>query len=195
MSVTFSISLDSGKKWNVGSNVCSSADVIVPVDQLDGMTDAEIGDAVRKAIPFARLAHAEEIANQYGYYMSERFHIGLAQLVIRNLGDDFHFLEEHEDQSEEVRQTLEFVRRCKELVEMRAQGEQTKKKVRQEVALRYDTLFVSVGKRDGFQCRVCNSSVNLTLDHIQPVSLGGDNELGNLAILCRSHNSSKGATI
>lgn len=195
MSVTFSISVPEGKKWNVGSNVCSSADVIVPVDQLDGMTDEQIGAAVRKSIPFARLAHAEEIANQYGYYMAERFSVGLAASIIKNIGADFDYLQEYADQSEEVRATLEFVLRCREMVEMRKQGDLTKKQVRREAASNYDALFVSVGKRDGFQCRVCNTSVNLTLDHITPVSLGGTNELENLAILCRSHNSSKGATI
>lgn len=46
--------------------------------------------------------------------------------------------------------------------------------------------------RDGFRCRYCSSVENLTLDHIFPLSRGGNNDLSNLATACNSCNSSKG---
>lgn len=39
-------------------------------------------------------------------------------------------------------------------------------------------------KRDGYNCVQCQSKENLTVDHIQPLSLGGKNELKNLQTLC-----------
>lgn len=47
--------------------------------------------------------------------------------------------------------------------------------------------------RGGFQCRICGSHDDLTLDHIVPLSRGGRNEPSNLQALCRSCNSRKGA--
>jgi hypothetical protein len=44
----------------------------------------------------------------------------------------------------------------------------------------------------GEKCLCCGSTENLTLDHINPVKLGGKNSLDNLQPLCKSCNSKKG---
>lgn len=46
--------------------------------------------------------------------------------------------------------------------------------------------------RDGHKCVVCGSIDHLTIDHITPVSKGGDSSDDNLRTLCKSCNSSKG---
>ena len=46
--------------------------------------------------------------------------------------------------------------------------------------------------RDGYRCLECGSPVDLTIDHIQPVSWGGSNDPSNLQTLCRGCNSVKG---
>lgn len=53
----------------------------------------------------------------------------------------------------------------------------------------------AVYKRDGGRCVVCGTTVDLTLDHIIPWSLGGPDTEENLQVMCRSHNSSKGARV
>jgi len=50
----------------------------------------------------------------------------------------------------------------------------------------------TVFQRDGYQCGHCGSTVDLTIDHIQPVIWGGSNDPSNLQTLCRSCNSVKG---
>lgn len=50
-----------------------------------------------------------------------------------------------------------------------------------------------VHRRDGYRCCNCGSSADLTLDHIEPWSLGGSDHVSNLRTLCRSCNSRKGA--
>ena len=51
-----------------------------------------------------------------------------------------------------------------------------------------------VFKRDGFKCQYCGSSapdVILHVDHINPVSKGGDNDMMNLITSCDSCNGGK----
>lgn len=53
----------------------------------------------------------------------------------------------------------------------------------------------SVYERDGYRCLACGSTVDLTVDHIVPWSLGGEDTFENLRTLCRPCNSRKGARI
>jgi 5-methylcytosine-specific restriction enzyme A len=42
-------------------------------------------------------------------------------------------------------------------------------------------------------CAVCNTTEDLTADHIVPLSKGGANTLSNYRVLCRRHNSQRGS--
>ncbi len=53
------------------------------------------------------------------------------------------------------------------------------------------SLKWEVWERDGFKCENCNTTKNLSVDHITPESFGGKLELKNLQTLCRSCNSKK----
>ncbi len=46
-------------------------------------------------------------------------------------------------------------------------------------------------KRDGC-CQMCGTEERLSVDHIVPRTLGGDDNPSNLQVLCSSCNSSKG---
>ncbi len=53
-----------------------------------------------------------------------------------------------------------------------------------------------VFERDGYKCRYCGKQLTrftATLDHLQPVSEGGDNSFDNLTTACIHCNSRKGA--
>lgn len=54
------------------------------------------------------------------------------------------------------------------------------------------TVRQQVFSRDGYQCKVCNSTSNLSIDHVIPVVKGGGNDINNLQTLCKPCNSSKG---
>lgn len=53
----------------------------------------------------------------------------------------------------------------------------------------------SIFRRDGHACLHCGSTIDLTIDHIHPVSLGGGDHPSNLQTLCRSCNCRKGAKV
>ncbi len=46
-------------------------------------------------------------------------------------------------------------------------------------------------KRDNYKCLACPSKDKLEIDHIVPISRGGENKIGNLQTLCKSCNSRK----
>jgi len=54
-----------------------------------------------------------------------------------------------------------------------------------------DTIRALVIVRDGGRCRRCGSARNLEVDHIVPVSRGGDSDDCNLQALCRRCNRRK----
>lgn len=58
----------------------------------------------------------------------------------------------------------------------------------------YGALMLALLDRDGYKCSVkgCMELENLTIDHITPMSKGGTDDLSNLRLMCKSHNSQKG---
>lgn len=53
------------------------------------------------------------------------------------------------------------------------------------------TLREEVIKRDGRKCRVCGSTEHLQVDHIRPVSKGGQTVRSNLWTLCAYHHAQR----
>lgn len=59
---------------------------------------------------------------------------------------------------------------------------------------RFGTMeFRKLAERDGFKCAICNTTKELEIDHIIPFSKGGNDDLSNLQLLCRTCNAQKGA--
>ncbi|MFJ4286435.1 HNH endonuclease [Paenarthrobacter nicotinovorans] len=56
-------------------------------------------------------------------------------------------------------------------------------------------LRTAVYERDGYACVSCGQRRQLSLDHIHPYSLGGQDTYENLQTLCKSCNSSKGVSV
>ena len=52
---------------------------------------------------------------------------------------------------------------------------------------RWERLRLEILARDGYRCRSCGRAGRLEVDHITPISKGGDPwDPGNLQVLCRS---------
>lgn len=85
---------------------------------------------------------------------------------------------------------------CKEL--MKAQVLAEVQSVNLEVELDFYNVAenrLKVFERDGYKCHYCSKQLtrfSATLDHIQPVSKGGDNSFHNLITSCLHCNSERG---
>lgn len=51
---------------------------------------------------------------------------------------------------------------------------------------------VRILERDGYRCQLCGAETHLCIDHVIPVSRGGDSSDDNLQVLCHSCNTKKG---
>lgn len=63
--------------------------------------------------------------------------------------------------------------------------------IRRSLQGSYESVFIALGRRDGFDCRTCGVSSELQIDHIVAVINGGTNDLDNLQLLCRACNGKK----
>jgi len=70
------------------------------------------------------------------------------------------------------------------------------KRAERQYAYENRLAFMSkLARRYGWKCMKCGYTEHLTLDHIRPISLGGETILDNLQILCYRHNREKGDRI
>lgn len=69
--------------------------------------------------------------------------------------------------------------------------EEILKKRSNEFTKFYAVNFMKIIERDGNKCNYCKKEYRLTIDHIFPVSKGGEDCLNNLQLLCQPCNSSK----
>lgn len=80
-----------------------------------------------------------------------------------------------------------------ETYEKRHGGEPSPSKKERKVVYVSAWKRKTVFERDFYRCVKCETHKNLTIDHIVPVSRGGENTVENMQTLCHSCNSSKGA--
>jgi hypothetical protein len=118
---------------------------------------------------FARQFHGETDEEWYGFLVS---------------------IQDNEYLSDELRELV--VDELNNILK-RQERKQHSRIVRKEFQRDYDKLFMLIGRRDGFECVVCGVTRNLSIDHKLAVFNGGTNEPDNLQLMCRSHNSQKGA--
>lgn len=65
--------------------------------------------------------------------------------------------------------------------------------LRHYISANRQRIYNEIAERDGEACKHCGTAQRLEIDHIQALSRGGTNEMGNLQFLCRTCNGKKGA--
>lgn len=96
-----------------------------------------------------------------------------------------------------IEQIKIYIDRCKSIYLAHQLKEQnqityTNRRKQASKAISRKDLRVKLLEQYAYSCVSCKSTMNLSVDHIIPVSLGGGDEMSNLQILCRSCNSKKG---
>jgi hypothetical protein len=217
VSVKRYITLPDGRRWAVTAelkeigNFCiqrdnlfspgivTHAQVVVPIEGIYEMSDEEIGQQVRALAYHARAALAENHAEHivFGkkdlYRRWEEFIPYVRQVKPLLLEfEDYRYESEPVTFASEIPHALHLIGLFEKHVERKQKGKVAKRYERQKTAKDYDALFVAIGRRDGFRCAACGIVDNLQLDHILPVTLGGDSSPENLQLLCKSCNLKKG---
>lgn len=213
MSSNWDVGVLDGRIWFVGAHSIfgepkhypgettqERAEVIVPICQLDGLTAEQIGNTVLELVPVARACFAAHLASAYDTPAGQDYYKRAPdEIVVDMVYEDLPYLEGYLG-SEYVNQekllcAVSFLRDLRARYEVRVRAKKTGKKVpaaRKVVARDYNSIFMRIGRRDGFHCGCCSTTQNLQLDHITPVSCDGGSEDSNLQLLCASCNSRKG---
>lgn len=96
---------------------------------------------------------------------------------------------------DEYLQLLQQVKQQKQLVQASLDAKQIHTKIRRSdfSAKRSRLVLAMIDAGVPFACAHpgCNSTEDITVDHITPLSRGGTDDLSNLQFLCRRHNSAK----
>ena len=190
MAASMKVALPNGQEWAVGSYTSiSPAEIIIPFDGMEGMSDAEIGAAVRSLIHEAHYVRATVEADNI--LLSNRHHEQWDKEL--NISEVKTLLSGFAGHSPNIRAALDLLIRHEQHEQERAEKKRRTKELRQSIAASYDSLFVLLGRRDGFHCALCRSTDKLVIDHITALANNGTNDLSNLQLLCAPCNSRKGA--
>jgi 5-methylcytosine-specific restriction endonuclease McrA len=191
MSISMYCEMPNGKVWGVGCGLFLSrpddvdpANIVIPINQMGGMTDEQIGQYARLLIQEARLCEALELSEIIAF-------LNLRHVALDELSDWFTELQEFED-NENIKNTLALIEQEIESKQRRKKAKASKAEKRREIRSNYEKLLVQIGRRDGFACAQCGISANdVQVDHIVPLAEGGSNDLDNLQLLCPACNSRK----
>lgn len=75
---------------------------------------------------------------------------------------------------------------------MRSVKPSTIKQIRKQFSYMKRRLKRLLIERDGRKCALCGQTREITIDHIEPIIRGGNNDLDNLQLLCMPCNTKKG---
>jgi 5-methylcytosine-specific restriction endonuclease McrA len=190
------VHLDYGQEWHFLLNVDGKwhdphADRVVgvPFSAINNLKDEEIGKLVRHASSLGLAVEAYhtsvDILNTPTDQLSSEIEI---------LYEQRSYLARYHKYQRAIADALVVLDNRIQRVEARNRRKSEKIQSRQYIAKNYDSLFVQVGRRDGFHCANCQLTTDLQLDHVKPLALGGTNDTFNLQLLCAACNMSKGAT-
>jgi hypothetical protein len=196
------IEIDDNRKWIIagglvcvaGAELIEGGAIVIPYDQIIGMTPEQIGSEVLKHQITARLFYAEWLSQTYtveanwSYFSSNP---DKEELAIK-IEEDKVWIQCYADRSENCKNALFIISSFEESERLRKERKVAAVKARRAIRIDYDSIFVRIGKRDGFHCAKCSATSDLQLDHIKPISVGGETIDANLQILCRSCNLEKG---
>ena len=113
--------------------------------------------------------------------------------AMRN-GETFaSMVESGKDQAGRILSALKELAECGYIASWVAEeAEESIRVVRRDLASNYAEYFLMLVRRDGPTCVFCGAAVrDLEIDHILPVSRGGDNSPPNLRLLCPDCNKKR----
>lgn len=186
MSTTDTIQFSDNSKVHIGSFVCSDSDVIIPIETARKWGKEQIGRIVKE---LCDEAEALNIVERWGWH---EYPYHLQHTSDSELFEFENRVASFEAKSVRVQNIARAVKEAADLRRLRIERRKNVKKLRRQFSAIREKTFAKIAERDGEQCHQCGNKDHLTVDHVRALIDGGDNDLGNLQILCRSCNSKKG---
>lgn len=197
----FKLKLPNGKVWGVAGAAGWTAiktvkfntpHVLIPIDELDGMTPDEIGKNVLSILEQARFCQAQDFVETIlsdpglDYISSDEKYMPQFISVSKP------YLNEFKGTDSKIDQCIFLIKQYEEKQKNNEKVKAHKLEQRKLITANYAPLFIKLGRKYGFKCLCCASDESLELDHIKPVSIGGTGEIDNLQLLCKKCNMEKG---
>jgi hypothetical protein len=190
MSISYLVNLENGKIWGIGSGLfvfppqeVESAGVIVLIDQVEGMTNEEIGRFVRSLLPEAEYASILDSA-QFIAHNTPIYTIDECLEWLLRLG-------EYAGKNEKIDSAITGLQDRIKSLTTKGEKKRLARIRRSQFGKNREQISLALIERDGYECGHCRTQDDLTIDHIEPISKGGSDELKNLRFLCRKCNSAK----
>lgn len=185
MTTTLKIQCDDKYEFGAISGLWGFEDgVLIPIGEIESLSNEEIGAYFRRIVPFVHKAQAEAAADYILHGLSTNY------LTIEQIKEYLSRVDGVD--MPDSKKAAELLRGILSRKLERQQYKQRSKKIRAELARNYREIFNTLVERDGHCCTNCGEDTRyLTIDHKKAVINGGTNDIDNLQLLCRSCNSKK----
>lgn len=190
------IQTPSGHIWSVFATLSDSPKspglICIPPDDLDALSNEGVGRNARSMVRPCRAHFAHFQASFYDNRVDDESLF--SEESLKEPQDEIallEFLSDFAGESPAIDRTIGRLQRFAERARVVTDTER-RAEVRKRMAENYHEYFQALGERDGYECAKCGTTKDLEIDHIKPISFGGDNRKQNLQILCRGCNASKG---
>jgi len=193
--------LPNGKIWGVAGAAGWTAiqtikydtpHILIPIDEIRGMTSEEIGDSVLSLLEEARFCQALDYAETLLRDPGVEYLSGNTEELHLQIANAKSYLYEFQDRDESINECISIIEQYEEKQKNKIKLKVHKEKHRKIASANYERLFIKLGRKFGFKCLSCESGEHLEVDHIEPVSIGGKTEFSNLQLLCKQCNLKKG---
>lgn len=187
MTIRVSHQFEDGITWYAenGSMGEPNALVLIPINTIDRMSDAEIGRRVREMLTVAHFADACNAASYVTYNLDRKPQTWMSEEALKYKDALLPFAQSGDAQ---IMKALRIIATHEEYLIHKAASPAK----RREMNANYKSVMLALIQRDGAACAHCKTTTNLVIDHITPVIRGGSNDFSNLQLLCQSCNSIKG---
>ncbi len=191
MSISFCVQLDNGKIWGAGHSLflfppkeVSRSVILIPINQINGMTDEEIGHYVRALLSEARYAACLE--------RSTLIKLNTPRFTEEECNKWISELREFQSRDDDIADAITILQNRLKTIHGQEKKRVLTKVRRSQFEKNREQITLALIERDGYECKQCKTQNDLTIDHILPISKGGSDQLENLRFLCRTCNSKKG---
>jgi len=198
------IKLLNGRMWGVAGATTwaeispvkyDTPHVLIPIDEISGMSPEEIGGCVLALLENARFCQAQSYVEIFLDHPGFDYLSGNYDALRKEISCAKVYLYEFQGKDKNIDECIAIIEQYEEKQKNKTKLKKHKEKHRKIASANYEKLFIKLGRKYGFKCLCCGSGESLEVDHIKPVSIRGETDIDNLQLLCKKCNLEKGIQV